>query len=126
MSSPYLNTYVPPPPPAPLPHLPHLETPIESYDLNFNSPIPHPHLRTDKVALIPFIPSLHARQLDGEMGGKREVMRLMPYPKNMGGGLQEILEGVEGSMRSLSVSDERGLYSGLDPVISSVTLVGSS
>ena len=96
----YLNNWQPPPPPPDLPPQPHLHTPSSSYDFNFSGgPIPS-NLCTDRVRLIPFVPSLHARQCYKNMEGKRDVMRLMPYPKNMGESLDELLQSVEISMRS--------------------------
>jgi hypothetical protein len=109
MSSPYLNLYTPPPPQSfPDPEDCHPDTPYTSYDLNFaGGPIPHPGaLRTDKVALVPFVPSLHAKKLYEELqkGDCRGVMRWMPYPRDMAASLEELLQGVEVSMRGVEVS----------------------
>ena len=102
---PFLNKWTPPPVPSPPPVSCHLDTPPSEYDLNFSGgPIPQRFLRTDKVLLVPFIPSLHARQCHAEMQGRTEIMRLMPYPKNMAESLEELLQGVEISMRSVPVS----------------------
>lgn len=107
--SPYLNNYTPPPPQSfPDPEDCHPNTPYQLYDLNFaGGPIPSPEaLRTDKVALLPFIPSLYAGKFHEELqeGGNRGVMRLMPYPRDMAASLGELLQGVEVSMRGVEVS----------------------
>ena len=108
----YLNNWQPPPPPPDLPPQPHLHTPSSSYDFNFSGgPIPS-NLCTDRVRLIPFVPSLHARQCYKNMEGKRDVMRLMPYPKNMGESLDELLQSVEISMRSEPASQSVNLTLG--------------
>ncbi|CDZ98241.1 GNAT domain [Phaffia rhodozyma] len=57
MSS-YLNTYTVPPNETREVD-PHKDTPKEAYDLNFMFPVKE--LRTDKVLVCPFIPSLHAQ-----------------------------------------------------------------
>jgi hypothetical protein len=107
-SSPYLNNYTPPPPQSfPDPEACHSNTPYHLYDLNFaGGPIPAPAaLRTDKVALLPFIPSLYAEKFYEELEkGDRGVMRLMPYPRDMAASLEELLQGVEVSMRGVEVS----------------------
>jgi hypothetical protein len=106
MPLPYLNNWTTPS--APTPHAqPHLDTPPHRYDLNFaGGLVPSTDLTTDKVTLIPFIPSLHARYFYEEIKEEKTLMRLMPYPKNMADGLEDLLQGVEISMRSVPVSFE--------------------
>jgi hypothetical protein len=117
ISSPYLNNRSPPPASPPSPVFPdpeecHPHTPYSAYDLNFaGGLIPHPDaLRTDKVELVPFVPSLHAKTLYEELqkGDCRGVMRLMPYPRDMAASLGELLQGVEVSMRGVEVRVEAG------------------
>jgi hypothetical protein len=101
----YLNAYTPPLPSASdeVPFEAHLNTPASAYDLNFaGGPIPTV-LQTDKLALVPFIPSLHAKQYYHGLKDYPELVRFMPYPKRLNESLNDLLYVIELSIRRLPV-----------------------
>jgi hypothetical protein len=108
----YLNAYTPPQASPEPPKNVHLHTPPSSYDLNFSGgPIPSLPLQTDKVALIPLIPSLHGPQLFSEFAGatkrgevKEGWLRWMPYARDIERSLDDLLYVIETQQRAVPVS----------------------
>lgn len=92
------NAYVCPPAPALPPNNVHLDTPSESYDLNFCGGDVYP-LQTDKIALIPFIPKLHAEAYYTQIKGNNDLMRYMPYNPRLESGLNETCAAIEIAIR---------------------------
>jgi hypothetical protein len=99
----FLNAYTPPSPPPPVPPNVNLKTPPEEYDLNFNGGAVFP-LRTDKVALIPFVPSLHAEGYYERIAGDDDLMKYMPYFPRPSESLSNVCEAIDTSIRKLPVS----------------------
>ncbi|ORX37319.1 acyl-CoA N-acyltransferase [Kockovaella imperatae] len=69
----YLNQYTPPQAPREV----YGDTPLEDYDQNFV--FPPKVLRSDRVELRPFVPSLHAQALAEGVSANPEVMEWLPY-----------------------------------------------
>lgn len=97
-----LNAYSPPSPPPPPPLNVNLRTPLEEYDLNFCGGPIFP-LRTDKVALIPFVPSLHAEAYYERIAGDSDLMKYMPYFPRPYESLSNTCEAIETLIRKLPV-----------------------
>lgn len=99
-----LNRYTPPSTTPDVPFECHINTHPEDYDLNFcGGPIPS-SFQTDLVQLVPFIPSLHARQYHKELSAHPELMKYMPYPKPMNESLDNVCNMVETLIRANPVS----------------------
>jgi hypothetical protein len=58
----YLNNYTPPPPPPEIAIQAVISTPFKDYDFNWAGGEVK-EIRTEKLSLIPYVPSLHANQL---------------------------------------------------------------
>ncbi|KAK8865855.1 hypothetical protein IAR55_001003 [Kwoniella newhampshirensis] len=92
----YLNDYEPPPP-APLPPKDiHLHTPPEEYDFNFCFEVKE--IRSDRVELRPFVPSLHAQLLaDGISKCDPGMTKWLPRAFD---GVEDVLQWAEVTIRS--------------------------
>jgi hypothetical protein len=99
----YLNKYTPPQPSRDIPFECHLNTPPDSYDLNYNGG-PIYRLATDRLVLIPFIPSLHAKQYYQDVREHGHLMKYMPYAKRVDESLNNLCYIIETTIRSLPVS----------------------
>ena len=112
----YLNKYTPPPPAPEIPFECHLNTPPEEYDLNYNGG-PVYRLSTDRLVLIPFTPSLHAKQYYQDVRDHGHLMKYMPYAKRVDESLDNLCYIIETTIRSLPVSEQVQLVS--KPVLGS-------
>lgn len=98
----FRNSYTPPAS-AEIPPLCFLDTPAEEYDHNFCGGPLHP-MATDKVMLIPFVPSLHLRRYHAEIRGQPELMRYMPYTPHPSESIESACQWVEMYLRRVPVS----------------------
>jgi len=99
----YLNKYTPPPAAPDIPFECHLNTPPEEYDLNFAGG-PVYRLATDRLVMVPFVPSLHAKQYYQDVSQHGDLMKYMPYAKRVDQSLDNLLYIIETTIRSLPVS----------------------
>lgn len=103
MFTPHPNFYQPPPPAPKIPFEAHLQTPPSEYDHNFSGG-PIYTLSTDKLVLVPFVPSLHAKQYYHDVKDHGEtLLRFMPYPRRLDESLDALCEVYERTIRSLPV-----------------------
>jgi hypothetical protein len=103
MFTPHPNSYQTPPPAPKIPFEAHLQTPPSDYDHNFGGG-PIYTLSTDKLVLVPFVPSLHARQYYHDVKDHGEtLLKFMPYPRRLDESLDALCEVYERTIRSLPV-----------------------
>lgn len=103
----HLNSYKPPPPSPDIPFECHLHTPPSEYDHNYTGG-PVYGFSTDRLALVPFVPSLHGKQYYHDIKDHGELMKYMPYPRRMDESLDNLLFVYEATIRSLPVSQTSG------------------
>ena len=102
----HLNSYQPPSPPLDIPFECHLNTPPDRYDHNFSGG-PVYTLSTDRLTLVPFVPSLHGKQYYHDIKEHGHLMKYMPYPRRMDESLDNLLFVYEKTIRSLPASAGR-------------------